>query len=114
MGAVACDIVRGNHRPQEEQIQPFRVTGVDGVGYHLLGKGGGEYVMTVVEYAAPVLVTIWHQSLVAQVGQVITIQNDWGEVQQAMCLGVSALNKQPAVDEGGCRGEATVRLQAVS
>lgn len=114
IGAVSCSILRGNPRPQQERVETFEIPGIDGVGVHLYGKGGGEWEAEAVLYDSAANVDIWHAAIASLQGSIVPIVNDWSvTTSSVLILSVGQLDKRVAIGEGGCRGSVRLTLQTM-
>lgn len=79
VGGVSCDFVhRRRVASPQTRVETWSVPGQDGVGIHLLGKGSGEAVFEAVVFAAQSSLQTWYDSLIALVGTIVTIVDDFG------------------------------------
>ena len=113
IGSVACSILRGNPRPQQERVETFEIPGIDGVGVHLYGRGGGEWEAEAVVYDSAANVDVWYSAIAALQGSIVAVVNDWPETSTCLILSVGPLDKRVALGEGGCRGAVRLALQTM-
>jgi hypothetical protein len=114
IGNVACSIVRGNRTPQQERIETFEIPGIDGVGIHKYGKGGGQWQAEAAYYSSGANVEAWYVSLCELQGQIVIVINDWAvTIPDVLVLQVGPLQKMVAEGEGGARGSAQLLLQTM-
>jgi len=76
---IPCFRVVGSALPQQQRIKTFGITGVDGVGVHLLGRFGKPVNWIVKQYGSFVGLQAWFDDLSLSVGDVGVFTNDEGE-----------------------------------
>jgi hypothetical protein len=102
VSAVSCFRVSGTGRPQSQRVQTFGITGVDGVGVHLLGDFGVPITWLGINYGTAASLQTWYESLVDEIGNVVTITNDEGQsFTNQLIENVSEPQKRTAVDFSG-------------
>jgi hypothetical protein len=115
INGITCSKLSGHPRPQQERIEQFEIPGIDGVGLHLFGKGDGMWQAELVYYDTGANVDLWYQLVVASVGQIVSVTNDWNTTaSDVLVLQVGPMQKTVAIGEGGARGACLVALQSMS
>lgn len=77
---IPCAFVKGAALPQSERVQTFGITGVNGVGVHLLGLFGQTSQFEAKQWGSNAGLNIWFNSLHALIGQIVVVETDEGQV----------------------------------
>ena len=108
---ISCFKISGTALPQQQRIQTFGITGVDGVGVHLLGMYGEPSTWTLKHYGTHATLQTWYDSISTKVGEIATIVNDEGEdYPNQLIEKVPQPQKQTAHDGNGSTEIWTVQL----
>jgi hypothetical protein len=78
-GGVTVDILRGVPTPLRERVVFWQLTGIDGVGAQLTGKGNDGSELILMRFGSNATVNSWWASINAKLGQLITITDDFGD-----------------------------------
>jgi len=94
---VVCDLLRGPAPALTEQVETWRVPGIDGIGAHKTGKAAEMYSFQAIEYGTSAEVETWYANLQLQVGKICTVTDDWGTaVTNILITRVTQLSKMAA------------------
>ena len=109
IGGIACDIVSGNAAALKQRVERWELTGIDGYGAQLLGKGDSPFAFTAIKFGSGAAVDSWFANLEALQGTIVTIVDDCGTSRTSLLIErVLQLQKSVAYHQGGARGETTV------
>ena len=111
IGAVACDLVRGDPKPQAQRLAVWYTPGIGSPGAHALGLGDGAFHVVAVEFAAAANLVTWHANLCALQGSVVSITNDWGTTY-ANCL-ITRVGPMVRTTANTTSGRAEVHVEGV-
>ena len=99
VGGITCDIVRPNTPTgNKERVETWIVSGLDGIGAHLLGDNEGEWEFVLVRFDTKLNVFTWAQQIEALQGTIVTIIDNWPATYVGMLVtGVSNPIRTPAL-----------------
>jgi len=81
VGAVSCDLIRGDLPPMGPMIETWHTPGVDGDGAQDHGDGGGRFEIQAIKYGTKAAVDAWKAAILALRGTVVAIENSDGDSQ---------------------------------
>jgi hypothetical protein len=83
---VACDLLRGQAPALAEQVEVWRVPGIDGVAGHKTGKGGDGYGFVAIKFGTSAAVDSWYANMQSQVGKICTVTDDWSTAYTSILI----------------------------
>lgn len=111
IAAVACDLVHGDVPVDlDEQTKRWHTPGVNGEGILLLGQAGVPFQLQAVKYDTKANVDTWAEDIKGHEGELVNIENDWGQTMEVFLERVSVPKKTAVKIPGSnhdCRGEVT-------
>lgn len=117
VGAVTCDIVRGDAPDLKERVDLWQTPGLDGYGAQTLGKSEAEATFLAIKFDTAAAVVTWFEAIEALQGTVATITNDWGDAYSVLIVEIEPRRRITAIQPGGSydtRGELTLHCVTVS
>jgi len=79
IGGVGCTFVKGAAQSPKEEVETWRVPGLDGYGAQLLGLGDSSFQFTGILWTvSKALAVAWVEAIEDLQGQVIDVIDDWG------------------------------------
>lgn len=113
---VVCDLLHGTAPALTEQVDTWRVPGIDGIGAQKTGKAAELYVFVAVKYGTSAEVETWYAELQSQVAKICTVTDDWATaVTNILINHVPQLSKTAArlaaSATSNCRGEVHIQGQ---
>lgn len=109
VGGVFCDLVFGVAGDLQLRVDTWQVPGIEGVGYHTLGKGGVRFGFTLFRFGTSAEVNTWRAAIEALVGGEHTIVDDWGDSHTNMLIqSASQVNKEGRKGQVVARGEIRI------
>lgn len=77
---LPCAFLKGTAMPQAERVQTYGITGVNGVGVHLLGLFGQPSTIVVQQYGSIAGLNAWYNTLHGLHGVIAVLENDEGQL----------------------------------
>ena len=109
VGGVFCDFIRGVAGDLQLRVDTWQVPGIEGVGYHTLGKGGVRFGFTLIRLGTEAEVNTWRAAIEALVGGEHTLVDDWADSHTNMLvLSASQIDKQARKGKVAARGEISI------
>lgn len=115
IAGISFDIMRGKPVLLAEEVETWRISGLDGYGAQKLGLGDGEFRLVTIVYvdddglAANAVIDASR----ALQGTIVDLEDDWGDVYEGVLVrrvDASGPNVQTPVKKDG---QAKVRVQLV-
>jgi hypothetical protein len=78
VGAIACDLIKGQFEPKQEIVRTWRVFGEDGKSAQQLGQDSQPIKVQCFKFDSLANCETWRNSIYALVGTVVTIVNSDG------------------------------------
>lgn len=95
---VECDLLRGQAPALTEQVDTWRVPGIDGIGAQKTGKAAETYSFVAAVFGLSASVDTWYVNMQAQAGKLCTITDDWNTAYtNILILRVTQLVKTAAI-----------------
>ena len=109
VGGVSVSLLHGHAPRMSEVVETWRQPGVDGIGAHLQGLGGGDFEYRAVFFGSPSFVDGKFQSLEDLKGTIITVIDDFGVTHEDLLVKDTGPRiKKAILGNGGCRGEMQI------